>query len=331
MISLIVPVYNVKEYIEEFLNSVTNQTFKDFEAVLVDDGSTDGTAAILDEYAEKYDFLKVIHKENGGVVSAWKRGLIESKGEYISFADPDDIMICNSLETQYRLMTENDADIVITGINRLEAGKIVYMPADKWSLEEGVYSGERLKKIKQNLLGSIDNKEAVFFFAKWNKLFKRKIIFDNLDYSKENVTFGDDVCICASAIYDSSKIVYSHTPLYIYRIRNDSLTTVNFNTKQIDNAVNLINSVRSLVTDKGYMNEFVYYNDPSYHIMLLMRKISALPVRTKEKKRLMRILQKHSFAETYNLKEAKKYISRNRYIAIWLLKHSMFGLLLRLL
>ena len=330
-ISLIVPIYNVAPYVKEFLDSVVNQTFKNFEAVLVDDGSTDGTEAILDEYAQNYNFLKVIHKENGGVVSAWKRGISESNGDYIAFADPDDILVLNALETQYKLMTESGADLLITGITRFENGKRVYMPADNRALEEGIYTGEKLKEIKNNLLGNKDKREYYFLTAKWNKLFKRKIVLDNLNYSRENVIFGDDVCICLSAIYDSNKICYSHTPLYIYRIRDNSLTTVNFNTEQIDDAANLIDSVRTLVSQKGYMNDFVYYNEPSYYIMRLMHKISGLATNKKEKKKLLKTLKNHPLVAEYDLKKAKKQISFKRHFAIWLLKRSMFGLLLSLL
>ena len=240
-------------------------------------------------------------------------------------------MVSNALEMQYRLMTENNADLVITGINRLEKGKLIQMPADNWSLEEGVYTGERLKEIKQSLFGNRTNKIAAFFFARWNKLFKRQIIFDNLNFSNDNITFGEDVCISASAIFDSNVVVYNKTPLYIYRIRDDSLTTVNFNMKQIDDAANLMRSVRAMLSEKGYMNEFIYYNDPSYHIMRLMRKIGNLQNTKTEKKKYLKTLKTHTFVSDYDLKKAKKYISFRRYVAIWLLKNSMYGLLLKLL
>ena len=331
MISLIVAAYNVKPYLDEFLKSVVNQTYNDFEAILVDDGSTDGTGAVLDEYAQKYEFLKVIHKENGGCVSAWKKGIENSVGEYITFADPDDVMCENSLETQYRLMTENDADLVITGIKRLENGVLTGMPADNWEMLEGVYFDEALENIKKNLFGNIENKENIFWFARWNKLFKRDIVLKNLVYSKDNIVFGEDVCISASAIYDSKRLYYSKEELYKYRIRENSLTTVNFNTKLIDDSEILIEAVRNLCKDKGYFNDFIYYNDPSYHIIRLLRKIGSLHCKTKEKKNYLRLLKNHTFVTQYDLKKAKKYIRKKRYIAIWLLKHSMFGLLLRIL
>ncbi len=331
MISLVVPVYNVAPYLEEFLESVLKQTFEDFEAVLVDDGSTDGSGDLLDDYAKKSSKLKVIHKENGGVISAWKRGIVESSGEYVSFADPDDILMPDMLSMQYKLLTENDADIVISGINRLEDGKLEASPADQWSLKEGLYEGESLENLKKNLFGSKINPQTVFFFWKPNKFFKRKTLLANLDYSVEGLSFGDDVCISASAIYDSKKLYYSHTPLYIYRIRGNSLSTVTFNSKQLDDADLLIHSVRRLISDKGYMNDFVYYNDPSYHILRLMRKITDLAVDKNTKKELLENFKNHPFIADYDLKKAKKFISFKRYLAIWLLKHSMYSLLLKIL
>lgn len=331
MVSLIVPVYNVKPYVEEFLNSVAAQTLNDFEAVLVDDGSTDGTSEILDDFAKKHEFVKVIHKQNGGVVSAWKRGIYESKGEYIAFADPDDVLMPNMLETQYRLIAANNADLVISGIKRFENGEYSVMPADRWNLKEGLYEGKDLQFVKNNLFGNKTNKNTVFYFGKWNKMFKREIVLKNLDYSRDDVSFGDDVCICASAIYDGNRIYYSHELLYIYRIRTDSLTTVTFNADQIDNIQRLTDGVKTLLKDKGYYSDFVHFNNLSYYIVWLMRKKRNQPASIKEKKQMLKLLKKHELISSFDLKEAKKYISFKRFVAIWLLKHSFFGLLLKLL
>lgn len=331
MISLVVPVYNVISYIEEFLRSVVSQTFDDYEVVLVDDGSTDGTEKILDDYAHKYSRLRVIHKENGGVVSAWKRGISEAGGDYITFADPDDILDINMFATQYKLLIDSGADIVITGIKRLENGELTYMSADGMNLKEGLYDGPQLENIKNNLFGSVKNRNDAFFFVRWNKLFKKSVLLENLDYSNNDVKFGDDVCISASAIYDSKKLYYSHEPLYIYRIRDNSITTESFNISQADDARRLISSVRNMVTAKGYMNDYIFFNNPSYHIIRLMKKIKYSNSSKPEKKGLLKALKEHDFVREYDLKKAKKYISFKRYIGIWLLKHSFYSLVLAIL
>ena len=89
-LSIIVPVYKVEQYINKCIDSILNQTFTDFELILVDDGSPDNCGKICDEYAQKDERVRVIHKENGGVSSARNLGIDEAKGEYVSFIDPDD-------------------------------------------------------------------------------------------------------------------------------------------------------------------------------------------------------------------------------------------------
>ena len=97
-LSVIVPVYKVEKYIHKCVDSILNQTFTDFELILVDDGSPDNCGRICDEYAEKDSRVRVIHKKNGGVSDARNVGVVESKGDYISFVDPDDWIETNALE-----------------------------------------------------------------------------------------------------------------------------------------------------------------------------------------------------------------------------------------
>ena len=89
-VSVIVPVYNAENYIKKCVDSLTNQTYRNLEIVLVDDGSKDGSGRLCDEFALKDARIKVIHKENGGLISAWKRGVAESNGDYLNFIDSDD-------------------------------------------------------------------------------------------------------------------------------------------------------------------------------------------------------------------------------------------------
>ncbi len=327
MISLVVPVYNVKKYINEFLDSVINQTYQDFEAVLVDDGSNDGTEAVLDEYAAKCEKLRVIHKQNEGVVRTWKRGIVEAKGDYLAFADPDDILETDMLEVLNNLMTESGADLVISGITRLENGKLVSMPADTRNLPEGLYTGDGLKEIKSSLFGNTENRNDFFFFFRWNKLFKKELLIKNLDFTDDRVKFGDDVCMCASAIYDCEKLYYSHKPLYIYRIRDDSLTTVNFNASEIDNAELLLESVFKMLKAKNGYNSFVSFNYTAYHICHLIKKIVNDNRKKSIKKQNLKKLKSCKTVHQYSLKNSKPYISRNRRLAIKLLKSPFFSFL----
>lgn len=116
MISVVVPVYKVEKYIEKCVESILNQSFKDFELLLIDDGSPDNCPHICDEYAKKYSNIRVIHKENGGLSDARNTGIICAKGEYITFIDSDDFVSDCYLETLYGLLIRHGADIAVCGI-----------------------------------------------------------------------------------------------------------------------------------------------------------------------------------------------------------------------
>lgn len=322
--SLIVPVYNAGQYLREFLDSVKAQTLSEFEAVFVDDGSTDDSLDILDEYAKSDNRFKVIHKENGGVVSAWKRGVKESRGEFLAFADPDDIMDPDMLKTQGMLMTQNDADIVITGVNKLENGKVSRAKVDYRKLEDGLYDGEKLEGLKRELFGTSEKLRAVFVFYKYNKLFKRGLVVDNLDYTDDRVAYGDDICICAAAVYDSHRLFFKNDPLYMYRVHDNSITTARYAEAEADNAKRVTDSIAALATAKGYMNEHITLGYPAFHIIRLIKKICCDPIDNKRKKQLLRALKRHALVRDLPLVKSKKHISKNRWRIIALLKLGIY-------
>ena len=113
-ISVIVPVYNVEQYLPRCIDSILNQTFTDFELLLIDDGSTDGSGAICDEYARKDSRIRVFHKENGGVSSARNLGLYNAKGKYIAFIDADDWVESRSLPAFVKALEKCESDVVLT-------------------------------------------------------------------------------------------------------------------------------------------------------------------------------------------------------------------------
>ncbi len=115
-LSVIIPVYNAEKFLDKCINSILNQPYKDLEIVLVDDSSTDASAAICDGYAENYDFIKVIHKEHGGPIHTRKAGFLNSCGEYVSYIDSDDYIEPRMYEYMMKKILEHDADIGISDI-----------------------------------------------------------------------------------------------------------------------------------------------------------------------------------------------------------------------
>lgn len=174
-ISVLVPVYNVEKSLDRCMESILNQTFKDIEIIMVDDGSTDGSPAICDKYAEKYNFVKVIHKKNEGLGPTRDRGVREACGEYIYHCDSDDWLKEDLLEKSYEAITKADADVCIFGYDIFTEDNGQIKPYGNVHLEDGLYSShEEITKL------FVDNYYNGFIvMSAWNRLYKRSFIVDN--------------------------------------------------------------------------------------------------------------------------------------------------------
>lgn len=215
MISVIVPVYNVEKYLRQCMDSILNQTLRDIEVICVDDGSTDASAGILDRYAEMDRRVKVIHKENGGLVSARKTGLKAAKGVYIGYVDSDDWIEPDMYEKLLAVLADGKADIAMCG--RFEdtgnVSKAVYhgMPGgyyDKEALLEKVYPGMIVNG-------------AFFawgiFPGVWDKLFRRDKLEPFQMAVDERITMGEDAACTYPAVLNADGIYILHECLYHYR------------------------------------------------------------------------------------------------------------------
>lgn len=328
-ISLIVPIYNVKQYFAEFIDAVYRQTYKDFQVVLVDDGSDDGTEKLVDACASD-PRCKIIHKENGGVVSAWKRGAMEADGDFLAFADPDDIPDDTMIEHFQEILLRDDPDMIVAGYYDMYPDRTIRQPPALKPVENRLYTGRELDGIKKNLFGNASDKQKFFLFFRWNKMIRKNIFMDNLVWSDNRVRFGEDVCATAAAVYDSKSIYFTDVPVYYYRRRADSLTTVSFNTAEMENAVILLAAIEKLLTEKGYWNAFVRYKEQAWHIVYLLRKIIDGKAPAKAKKENLALLKRHTLVRDFDRKAAKPYITPKQYYAITALKSKLYPLLLAL-
>lgn len=179
LISVIVPVYNVEKYLRRCVDSILKQTYQNLEILLVDDGSTDGCAAICDDYGRKDVRVRVIHKENGGLSSARNVGIDAAMGELLAFVDSDDFIEAEMLEMLYRTMCSCDADMTICNLRYVD--------------EEGIQIASRPANIIRNeCIGPVDYWERVlagyglFYVVAWNKLYRRKL-WENLRYPEGKI------------------------------------------------------------------------------------------------------------------------------------------------
>ena len=210
-VSLIIPVYNVKETIHRCIETAINQRFSDYEIILVDDGSTDGSGSICDDYASERDNIHVIHKANGGLGSARNAGIQSAKGHYVCFADSDDYLEIDYISKMYYSLVENDVDLVISGYSLIRKGKEVDYSPRKLT---GVYRDNEFKAILLEYA-----KGSSFLYFAWNKLFKRDlIIHNNLKYFDRHC--AEDMMFNAGYYGVSKSVIVIPDCLYKYTIDN---------------------------------------------------------------------------------------------------------------
>ena len=219
IIRIIVPIYNVGKYLPKCIVSILNQTFKNFELILVNDGSTDNSGVVCDDYARKDTRIKVIHKSNGGVSSARNAGLYVAKGEYIGFVDPDDYIDKNMYEKLYRLCIDNNSDIAICRFNREINGKI----QNKESTEE-IIELNNMEAMNELFKGNL------YRFSLCNKLFSKKC-FNDVLFPEERI--HEDLSTTYKLFANSKKAVYINYCGYIYVRRENSILTSTYNEKRL--------------------------------------------------------------------------------------------------
>ncbi|MDD5020556.1 MAG: glycosyltransferase family 2 protein [Endomicrobiaceae bacterium] len=222
-ISIVIPVYNVEKYLRQCLDSVVNQTFSDFECICVNDGSTDNSLSILQEYATKDKRFKIFSTENKGIYSTRNTGISHSIGEYITFIDSDDWLVSDYLEKLYANITIND-DVVICSFK-------IYKTKDNLFKRDPNF--ETINKLYKKLLAQ-KNKytENVFQFtnftrAVWGKLYRSSVIKNNnimfFDNIRSSVDYGFNIIFNMYA----KNIVFITDELYIYRKQVSSITSNN--------------------------------------------------------------------------------------------------------
>ena len=219
IISIIVPIYNVGKYLPKCIESILNQTFKNFELILVNDGSTDNSGVVCDDYAKKDTRIKIVHKSNGGVSSARNAGLYVAKGEYIGFVDPDDYIDKNMYEKLYRLCIDNNSDIAICRFNREINGKI----QNKESTEE-IIELNNMEAMNELFKGNL------YRFSLCNKLFSNKC-FNDVLFPEERI--HEDLSTTYKLFANSKKAVYINYCGYIYVRRENSILTSTYNEKRL--------------------------------------------------------------------------------------------------
>jgi glycosyltransferase involved in cell wall biosynthesis len=219
-ISVIVPIHNIEPYLPKCIDSLLNQSFTNFELILVDNGSPDNCPEICDRYAAIDSRIKVIHKVNEGLLSARKAGLEAAKGEFVAYVDGDDWVDIFYLDTLYKMAKANDSDMVVTGHFREFDGKIETIKPlftgnfDEYEIESSIlpnaiYNG---RFCEHNISTYV-----------WNKLFKRELLIQYVLDIPNDIIMGEDAAITYTYLTLSKHITICDIPVYYYRQRPDSI------------------------------------------------------------------------------------------------------------
>lgn len=219
-ISVIVPVYNTEKYLRNCVETLMGQTYGNLEILLIDDGSSDHSGELCEELSLEDPRIRVIHKENGGLISAWKRGVAESTGAYLCFVDSDDWVDRNMLSKMAERLTGNEREIIASDyVIERENGSSRYV----WqALAPGEYDREAMeRKVIPGLLG---REQRLVTISRCMKLISRKLIEDNLRYSDPAVTTGEDTTIMLPSLIDCDRLVImDHKAWYHYRYVTSSM------------------------------------------------------------------------------------------------------------
>ncbi len=220
LLSVIVPVYNTEPYLQRCLDSIIRQTYTNLEIILVDDGSTDGSGRICEEYAEKDGRIKVLHKTNGGLVSARKAGLQVAAGEYATYVDSDDFIEQGMYECYMHLALETDADVVTGGKIRDYGSHVV---PESESAVPGVYKGRNLERLREMLI------DAKHFFKYnvsvhiYDKIYRTPLLKKYQMQVPDKIIIGEDAAVVYPLLFDAKSIYITGKNYYHYCIRPDSM------------------------------------------------------------------------------------------------------------
>jgi len=316
LISVIVPIYNVGDYLRKCIDSIINQTYTNLEIILVDDGSTDNCGSICDEYKLKDNRIKVIHKPNGGLSSARNAGLDIATGSLIGFVDSDDYIEPTMYEELYNNMIKYGSDIAICNIyNDIYGKKNIRIKNESYK--------EFFSKDKEKF-NNIHSKCRCLMVVAWNKLYKR-YIFDNIRYPNGRI-YEDSFILC-ELLDRANKVSFIFNPLYNYIYRKDSIVNA-FSIDHFDR-IGSFNKMINFLNNKGYYDLAIKEKNEKITILIinlskmLLYKINNPDIFNKYKKELKETSKEISWKDSNRRTKIYKIIG-NSYIYIRYIEYKIW-------
>ena len=227
-ISVIVPVYNTEKYIGRCIESILNQSYKELEVIVINDGSSDGSAEIIRKYAENDSRIIFIDNKNYGVSESRNIGIRNAKGEYIQFVDSDDFIDENMLKDTLKLLEEHNVDMVITGL---------YLDIERdGNINTSIQTFDYCEaKDKKNIAINVLNRlNGTYINSPINKLYKRSIITDNNIFMDKDISLGEDLIFNLMYLRYCDKVIFSNKCYYHYWMKIENNLTFRFRENKLD-------------------------------------------------------------------------------------------------
>ena len=259
--SVLVPVYNVEHYLDRCIQSILNQTYKNFEIILVNDGSIDNSGKICDSYAEQYFMIKAFHKENMGQLHTREYAIARASGDYYIFLDSDDTLRQDALEKIYNTIQKFECDCVIYGINKVVNDQIVEI----WTDVENCCIEDKKTLYKK-----------VFLSDKYNSMCRKAVrasVFSSVDYSKlYYLRHAEDLMQSLDVLKHSYRVCFIRDALYNYNINSYSVSnSVKYENYKVDFMVQ--QRVLDFLIEENIFNDEDFVDYRSYCIRLLVNEI----------------------------------------------------------
>lgn len=272
--SVIVPIYKVEKYLNKCVDSILNQTYRDFEVILVDDGSPDKCPQICDDYAEKDKRVRVIHKKNAGLVSARNTGIKEAKGDYICYVDGDDWVLNNLLQTVWdKAINKYDVEMVVYSSVRQFANNQEQIPTD---VPEGLYNKDKLRTdVYPYMMYDLRKPfcTGLIFPAAWNKIFKREFLLNHY-CEEERIRMGEDNAFVFECLYAAENIFFCDDILYIYNQLNPNSMVHRYDPNRFENNKLLTDYIEKRIgKQEGFIDEQINALKAGWLIMAVFHEV----------------------------------------------------------
>lgn len=262
LVTIIVPAYNVEDKIERNVHSILNQTYYNFELLIIEDGSNDGTGCICDRLSCIDHRIRVIHTENRGVSSARNRGIRESQGKYIFFFDSDDFVNSNMVEFLIEFQKKWNADLVVCSFERFQNESQI----NANYVNKNITFAYSKEEFMSNLADIMLNMDKLSVFCPWNKLYLADIIKENELFFNENMSMGEDFLFNLSYFRSCRRIIMNDRKLYYYSKENANSLEQMYRKDLFNIQKKLVQSTQSLLEKEKCFHEENRLNLSKYFI-----------------------------------------------------------------